>query len=915
MEAESVEDLQSERGGSRNTISLFLVPDAAHAYVVNTDPPPSSQKRGRSVQLMRHDTHDEALPIIEWDASIVGQRAFVLVDEHKWMEAIIAAHGPNGHKLVLVDGRSVQRTLPDHRVALQIEAALDTTDHAAGAEGEVAEEHIPTCPEGHTLSPSDTTEGSVYCDGCGSEINADVPKAFVCHTCDYDLCHPCAVWAAKRNLPYLSSLSLTGHRHVRPTAQMGAPGAESYEAVFNVEGREKSLGLCPTVAEAAELYRDFVAEYMPCSALQFCDDDDDQPGGQVSGTMRSKASGGRGASSDAKKSAAGPVGAAGGAPKVKGLRQSRCGKCPGCLLEDCGVCKMCLDKPKFGGPGVKKQPCVKRTCDNMSYDLAAVQRQEAAIEAAQPIKYDAALVGRRLRILNESGEWLDGILTSFNAPKRGRVRYGVRLLASEEVMDISLPDENARLLPKRLTEHDPSPPLTRDEEKRAHRAQAALADAAARDEIERDSLLLHTSMNIDTGYRCVYAVQLRCGEWAYEVKTDLNGKKIGLGRYTSKLQAAVVFARHVESTRTGSGGSGNAFGNMLVKTPLPDSMEGGAVNTVEKILDVRDIEVDEDDEDDAFCAVCARDMVHDGNEILLCDGPGCNKGYHQLCLSPPLKVVPEGDWLCPTCVANDGKPVAASGAAAQVMPLPAPQPACQACNGRHVRHTCGGFGAPPAMDPYKTAATTQRRHTKHTLAALAAGLPYEAGIMRKTKQSLAAAVHEPPNQKEAEEEAVDSCTQEEAADTLGEWVPYDSWQSYFATPQSATTMPSPSVEGEGAEGAPQAMVPGPRKRVVRQYLVKLRAHSYARSEWLTEKQIEADGKLSRNCLHRFLRSREVCTRGDRTRARLRLSHPLCRSPLVTRLPFLLQLGLALCFHRDRVRRSIRHTRSTSRYIA
>ena len=43
------------------------------------------------------------------------------------------------------------------------------------------------------------------------------------------------------------------------------------------------------------------------------------------------------------------------------------------------------------------------------------------------------------------------------------------------------------------------------------------------------------------------------------------------------------------------------------------------------------------------------------------------------------------------------------------------------------------------------------------------------------------------------------------------------------------------------------------KRWVRQYLVKLRGFSYARSEWLSAAQIEADGKLSRNCLQRFLR--------------------------------------------------------------
>ena len=40
-------------------------------------------------------------------------------------------------------------------------------------------------------------------------------------------------------------------------------------------------------------------------------------------------------------------------------RGIRCMECPACLrTEDCGSCVFCKDKPKFGGPGVKKQACV-----------------------------------------------------------------------------------------------------------------------------------------------------------------------------------------------------------------------------------------------------------------------------------------------------------------------------------------------------------------------------------------------------------------------------------------------------------------------------------------------------------------------------------------------------------------------------
>ena len=40
-----------------------------------------------------------------------------------------------------------------------------------------------------------------------------------------------------------------------------------------------------------------------------------------------------------------------------------CGNCLGCARdEDCGECDFCLDKPKFGGPGTKKQKCELRWC-------------------------------------------------------------------------------------------------------------------------------------------------------------------------------------------------------------------------------------------------------------------------------------------------------------------------------------------------------------------------------------------------------------------------------------------------------------------------------------------------------------------------------------------------------------------------
>lgn len=46
-----------------------------------------------------------------------------------------------------------------------------------------------------------------------------------------------------------------------------------------------------------------------------------------------------------------------------GIKRPRC-ECTGCLQDDCGDCKFCIDMPKFGGPGRKKKRCIRRQCLN-----------------------------------------------------------------------------------------------------------------------------------------------------------------------------------------------------------------------------------------------------------------------------------------------------------------------------------------------------------------------------------------------------------------------------------------------------------------------------------------------------------------------------------------------------------------------
>lgn len=46
----------------------------------------------------------------------------------------------------------------------------------------------------------------------------------------------------------------------------------------------------------------------------------------------------------------------------KRKRTVACGQCDACCRDDCGTCLNCLDKPKFGGSGIRKQSCLERKC-------------------------------------------------------------------------------------------------------------------------------------------------------------------------------------------------------------------------------------------------------------------------------------------------------------------------------------------------------------------------------------------------------------------------------------------------------------------------------------------------------------------------------------------------------------------------
>jgi len=76
--------------------------------------------------------------------------------------------------------------------------------------------------------------------------------------------------------------------------------------------------------------------------------------------------------------------------KDNNKRLARCGKCTNCKSQDCGACYNCADKPKFGGPGIKKQACVNRKCllmvprDEDGEKLARKRAKQRAVPPHMP---------------------------------------------------------------------------------------------------------------------------------------------------------------------------------------------------------------------------------------------------------------------------------------------------------------------------------------------------------------------------------------------------------------------------------------------------------------------------------------------------------------------------------------------------
>jgi hypothetical protein len=79
---------------------------------------------------------------------------------------------------------------------------------------------------------------------------------------------------------------------------------------------------------------------------------------------------------------------------------------------------------------------------------------------------------------------------------------------------------------------------------------------------------------------------------------------------------------------------------------LPANKKAHRLTSVDKKAQ-KEKEVSSSRDEDTACVVCTR--TTNAKKMLLCDK--CDKGWHMKCMSPPMTVVPEGDWFCVECKA------------------------------------------------------------------------------------------------------------------------------------------------------------------------------------------------------------------------------------------------------------------------
>ena len=429
-----------------NTLRCWLDDEMEEAFLLRELPPATAGGRGRAAKPMRLDVGEEdtVLPLVDWDDAIVGQRAMMLTAEHEWSEAVISgtwrvAGGRLTHTLRLADGGGdVQQVLPDHRIILHVEVQKDNAEApAATAETAATAATAASATAGEATATTASAAGATAAALDGVEGRAESATAM---DVDGDSANPAAQDA--------------------DAPATNEPGAAA--AALPLYHSSLSLTGFRHVRAAPALDRSGAAN-------------------RAAGTFECAFH------VDGKEKIMGPFGSAREAAD---------------------------EYARFVHDGFARvAAAAERQAQAASNALAkeAAGRAKAEAKAAEvrkknaPIEYDEKLVGRRVRALfvEDDGEWYDGTISVFEPSKSrtGKPKYTIQydnVNGYEDLVEeVTLPDDTIKLLPV-LPEGVAPPPLTKEDERRAYKAQSDIEEAAARAEIEEHKIHLHMSDTTNT---------------------------------------------------------------------------------------------------------------------------------------------------------------------------------------------------------------------------------------------------------------------------------------------------------------------------------------------------------------------------------------------------------------------------------
>lgn len=101
------------------------------------------------------------------------------------------------------------------------------------------------------------------------------------------------------------------------------------------------------------------------------------------------------------------------------------------------------------------------------------------------------------------------------------------------------------------------------------------------------------------------------------------------------------------ATPGGSSNSSDAGKGSKGSSRSRDKSRGKTKKNKKQKLDDEDDE-EEMDVESIMCTTCGGG--EDEENMLLCDGKGCENAYHLYCLSIPISSIPVGDWFCDECL-------------------------------------------------------------------------------------------------------------------------------------------------------------------------------------------------------------------------------------------------------------------------